>query len=269
MSLQLLPDTYTTTGSPQVLHDLLISSGAALSPFSGFENASKAFNPSSLPLELEMSPGVTLYSGVLYSGQASYSEAPVVNGTDGEQPSQVTAGSFVLADNMCAVIGGSSGSNDRAVVWSSVPDTSQLPLSSASSSSTTLSLYDVMSFACNPACSNNGICSPFTNTCICAPGFNGTSCETCASGFFGPACKQCPSGCDQCDDGIQGTGRCLKKTIIGDPESCGCVNGQCGNGGQCACNAGWKDGSDGKKCSTCQDEFYLTSSGDCQGICIF
>ncbi|KAF5349643.1 hypothetical protein D9756_008985 [Leucocoprinus leucothites] len=268
VSVQLLPGTYTTTTNPQLLHNLLTASGATLSPSPGFENASKAFTPSSLPLELDMSPGMTVYNGALYSGQAVYSGFPetpeVASNTSEQQPSQVTAASFFLAGNMYAILGGPNGGNDRVVVWSSVPDTNQLPFSSASSSSTTLSVYDIVSSTCNPTCSSNGLCSPTSNTCVCAPGFTGNSCESCASGFFGPQCEQCPSGCDQCDDGIQGTGRCLKKPVVGAPESCGCVNGQCGNGGQCACNAGWKDGSDGKKCSTCQDGFYLTSSGDCQ-----
>jgi hypothetical protein len=149
------------------------------------------------------------------------------------------------------------------VVWNSVPDTAQLAFFSGSS--TTLNVFDIQSSTCTPTCSSNGICSPTNNTCICAPGFTGTSCESCASGFFGPTCQPCPGGCDQCDEGIQGTGRCLKKTIAGEPADCNCVNGQCGNGGQCVCNAGWQDGSNGEKCSTCQDGFFLTSTGDCQG----
>ncbi|KXN91956.1 Extracellular matrix protein FRAS1 [Leucoagaricus sp. SymC.cos] len=265
-SLHLLPGTYSTSTNPQLLHNLLTSSSASLSPSPGFENASQAFSPSSLSFELRMSPGMTVYDGARYSGQAAYSGFPETpsasNDTAEEPPTQVTAASFALSDNTYAIVGGSG--NDRVVIWTSVPDTTQLPFSSSSSSLNTLSVFNIQSSTCNPTCSGNSICSPTTNQCICAPGFTGSSCESCAPGFFGPNCQPCPGGCDQCDEGIQGTGRCLKKTIVGKPEDCGCVNGQCGNNGQCVCSAGWKDGSDGKKCSTCQDGFFLTSSGECQ-----
>ncbi|KAJ3554452.1 hypothetical protein NP233_g12421 [Leucocoprinus birnbaumii] len=267
VSLQLLPGSYTTSTNPQLLHNLLTASGASLSPSPGFEIATKGFSPSSLPLDLSLSPGMTVYSGILYSGQATYSGYPetpeVVTNASGPQPSQVSAASFLLADDMYVVMGGSNAGSDRVVVWDSVPDATQLPFSSSSSSTSTFSIFDIVSTTCNPTCSSNGLCSPTTNTCVCAPGFTGSSCEACAPGFFGPQCTQCPSGCAQCDEGIQGTGRCLKTNVTEDPASCGCVNGQCGTGGQCACNAGWKDGAGGK-CSVCQDGFYLTSSGDCQ-----
>lgn len=209
---------------------------------------------------------MTVFEGIRYSGQPSYSgfpETPSPNGDD-DQPIQVTASSFALSDNVYLVVDGPNGGDERVVFWESVPDVTQLPFSS-SGSGTTLSVIDIRSTTCNPTCSGNSICSPTTNKCVCAPGFTGSSCESCAPGFFGPKCEACPGGCDQCDEGIQGTGRCLKKTIVGKPEDCGCVNGQCGNNGQCACNAGWTDGNDGKKCSKCQQGFYLTSAGDCQG----
>jgi hypothetical protein len=271
-SLHLLPGTYSTTTNPQLLHNLLTSSGASLTPSPGFENATQAFKPPSLPLELSISPGMTVYDGILYSGQASYSGFPETPHDANASPTQIGAASFILSDNVYAVLGGSNGGGDRIVVWDSVPDTAQLPFFSSSSSSppATLNIFDISSTTCNPTCSSSGVCSPTTNTCVCAPGFTGTSCESCSPGFFGPNCQACPGGCDQCDEGTQGTGICLKKTVVGQPGSCGCVNGQCGNNGQCTCNAGWKDGSDGTKCSTCQDGFFLTSTGECQGkrLCV-
>ncbi|KAF9453697.1 hypothetical protein P691DRAFT_855337 [Macrolepiota fuliginosa MF-IS2] len=274
-SLHLLPGTYTTASNPQLLHTVLTSSGASLTPFPGFENASQTFKSSNLPLELDMSPGLTVFGDIRYSGQGTYSgfsDTPPSpsNNDGGDQPTQISASSFALSSNVYAVVGGLGSGGDQVVFWDSVPDVTQLPFSSSSgpgsssSSAALLNLFDISSTTCSSACSSNGICSPTNNTCICAPGFTGTSCETCASGFFGPKCQACPSDCDQCDEGIQGTGRCLNKTITGRPESCGCVNGQCGSNGQCTCNAGWADGTDGTKCSKCQPGFYLTSAGDCR-----
>lgn len=279
-SLHLLPGTYTSTTNPQLLHRLLTSAGASLSPFPGFENVSQAFtSSSSLPLDLAMSPGLTTYAGVRYSGQASYtgfqepsSSSDIAQGeaSSSLSPTQMTASSLTLSDDVYMIVGGSSNASDRVVLWDSVPDVTQLPLtsslvSSSSGSVINLNLISLYSTTCNPTCSSNGVCSPLNNTCLCAPGFTGSSCESCAPGFFGPTCQACPGGCDQCDEGIQGTGRCLKKTIVGKPEDCGCVNGQCGNNGQCVCNAGWQDAPAGEKCAKCQDGFFLTSTGDCQG----
>ncbi|EKM83166.1 hypothetical protein AGABI1DRAFT_69401 [Agaricus bisporus var. burnettii JB137-S8] len=271
ISLHLLPGTYSSATSPQLLHNLLTSSSASLSPSTGFENASKSFNPTDLPFELELSPGITIYDGLLYSGQSLYGGFPDKPPPDQKSSQKdITLGSLAISQNVFIVIGGSSDSDDRVVVWNSIPDIRQLPssaslpASSSSSSTATLRIIDVGSSTCNPQCSGNSICSPTTGRCVCAPGFTGTSCESCSPGLFGPTCQACPDGCDQCDEGISGSGICLKKTVTGKPGDCGCVNGQCGSNGQCACNAGWKDGDDGRKCSKCQDGFFLTSTGDCQ-----
>lgn len=225
-------------------------------------------------MELTISPGITIYDGLLYSGRALYGGFPDRPPPDqNSSQKEITLSSLALSPNVYIVIDGSGDTNDRIVVWNSIPDIRQLPSSassspssSLSSSSTTLRIVDVGSTTCNPQCSGNSICSPTTGQCICAPGFTGTSCETCSPGLFGPTCQACPSNCDQCDEGIAGTGKCLRKTVSGKPADCGCVNGLCGSDGQCACNAGWKDGDDGRKCSKCQDGFFLTSTGDCQGI---
>ncbi|TFK34913.1 insulin-like growth factor binding protein [Crucibulum laeve] len=252
VSVLLLPGQYTSTTNPQLLHNLLTSSSASLTPSAGFENASL----STLPLNLALSAGLAVYSQPLYSGQAGFSSLP--SAPFGNTSVPLAASSLALSNNVWAAV--SVGSNQRIVLWDSVPDVSQLP-------SSPLSLLDIQSSACSPACAGAGICSA-EGVCTCPPGFNGTSCESCGPGFFGPTCQACPKDCTTCDEGISGTGRCLVPVIPNEPSTCNCLNGACGDNGQCTCNAGWTTSDNGTACAKCASGFFLTSAGDCQ-VCQF
>ncbi|KAF9530033.1 hypothetical protein CPB83DRAFT_851473 [Crepidotus variabilis] len=252
--IHLLPGTYSSTTSPQVLHDALTASSASLNSSPGFSNSTSI----SLPLNLALQSGLSVYTGNLYSGQATFQSLPNIPVINTSVP--LSSRSLALSSNVWIAV--TSSGNSRTIVWSAVPDTAQLPTSLQSS----FSLVDIQSAACTPGCSaSGGVCSA-SGTCQCLPGFTGSSCESCAAGFFGPTCQACPSNCSQCDEGITGSGRCLKPDLANDPAKCNCKNGVCGTDGKCQCNAGFTTGDDGTACSKCTSGFFQTSSGDCQ-IC--
>lgn len=230
---------------------MLTSSSASLSPSPGF-NASL-----SLPINLALEPGLAIYAEALYSGQSGFTSLPSTPSVNSSTP--LTAKSIALSSSVW-IAANSGSSNQRVIIWDSVPDVNQLPLGSSGS----LSLVDIQSSACSPPCAGSGVCSA-SGTCQCAPGFTGSSCESCATGFFGPECKPCPDNCTTCDEGITGTGRCVKPVVANAPATCNCLNGACGTNGQCACNAGFTTGDDGKACAKCSTGFFLTSTGDCKG----
>ncbi|KAJ7063671.1 insulin-like growth factor binding protein [Mycena amicta] len=250
-SVLLLPGQYTTTTNPQLVHDLLTSPHATLNPTPGFGSNSS----SSLPLNVAVSPGLAIYAQSLYSGKVAFSALPSAPVANTSTP--LSAESMALASNVWVAM--SVGSNGRIVLWDSVPDTSQLP----SSSSGSMSLLDMQSATCSSPCASSGTCSA-SGTCICAPGFNGTSCETCAPGFFGPKCQACPAGCASCDEGISGTGRCLTPPVPNPLTACNCLNGNCNPDGSCSCNPGWTTADNGTSCAKCASGFFSTSTGDCK-----
>ncbi|THV05670.1 hypothetical protein K435DRAFT_744555 [Dendrothele bispora CBS 962.96] len=255
-SVLLLPGQYTASTNPQLLHDLLTSSSASLSPSSGFENSSSS---TSLPLDIALSPGLAIYSDSLYGGSAGFSSLPT-SPLNPNSSTPISAESFALSDNVWVAL--SIGSQDRVVLWESVPDVSQLSLSGS------ISLLDIQSSRCSPSCSSNGVCSASSGSCVCQDGFTGTSCESCAPGHFGPKCQVCPQDCDKCDEGINGSGVCLSGPQISNaPSTCNCLNGECSSsGGQCTCNPGWTTADNGTACAKCASGFFLTSTGDCS-IC--
>ncbi|KAF8826007.1 hypothetical protein HHX47_DHR6000718 [Lentinula edodes] len=225
-SALLLPGQYTTTTDPELLHALLTSSSASLSPSTGFNSSSV-----SLPLTVALEPGLAIYSNTQSGGSAGFSSLP--NSLVGNSSTSLSAQSLALSSNIWAAI--NVGSRSRVVFWDSVPDFSQLVVSGS------LSLVDMQSSAFEPACSSNSICTS-PGTCSCAAGFTGASCE---SGFFGLSCQACTSSCLDCDDGISGTGKCLAFNITNAPSSCNSLNGECGSSGQCSCNAGWTTADNG------------------------
>ncbi|KAF7348623.1 Extracellular matrix protein FRAS1 [Mycena venus] len=253
----LLPGQYTSTTNPQLLHNLLTSSSATLSPSPGFKNSTSSL---ALPLNVAQEPGLSIYAGPLYSGQPAFTSIPSAPiGANSSTP--LTLRSLALSSSVWIAINSPAPGNSRVIVWDSIPDIAQLPTSAPS----TLTLFDIESAACSPPCASSGICSA-AGTCTCAPGFTGPSCETCSPGFFGPGCAACPSGCKTCDDGITGTGRCLDTTPTNAPASCNCVNGVCNANGSCTCTAGFTTAANGTACSQCAPGFFLTSTGDCS-IC--
>ncbi|KAJ7150274.1 hypothetical protein C8R46DRAFT_1008412 [Mycena filopes] len=251
-SVLLLPGQYTATTDPQLVHDLLTSSHATLIPNPGFGNSSA----STLPLNVAVNPGLAIYANSLYSGKAAFSSLPSVPVSNGAG-TPLSAESMALSSSIWVAL--SFGSNGRVIVWDSVPDTAQLPLGSVGS----MSLLDMQSSTCSPPCASSGTCSS-SGTCACAPGFNGTSCETCAAGFFGPTCQACPPGCSSCDEGISGTGRCLSPPVANPLSACNCLNGECNADGSCTCNPGWVTAANGTACAKCTSGFFATSTGDCK-----
>ncbi|KAJ4493256.1 hypothetical protein C8R41DRAFT_951206 [Lentinula lateritia] len=249
-SALLLPGQYTTTTDPELLHALLTSSSASLSPSTGFNSSSV-----SLPLSVALELGLAIYSNTLSGGPAGFSS--LLHSPVGNSSTSLSAQSLTLSSNIWAAI--NVGSRNCVVFWDSVPDFSQLAVSGS------LCLVVMQSSACEPACSSNGICTS-SGTCSCAAGFTGASCESCESGFFGLSCQACSSGCLDCDDGISGTGKCLAFNITNAPSSCNCLNGECGSSGECSCNAGWTTADNGTACAKCASGFFLTSTGDCK-IC--
>jgi hypothetical protein len=250
-SLLLLPGQYTSTTNPELLHSLLTSSSASLAPSSGFGNSTSKI---SLPLNVELQPGLAVFPQSLYSGESSFSQ--LTPASNSSKP--LSAGSLALSANVWAAINSSS---NRIILWDSVPDTSQLPSGSQSS----FSILEIQSSSCSPPCSGSGVCSA-SGQCLCASNFNGSSCESCAEGFFGPTCQQCPADCATCDQGISGSGRCLLPAVNNAPQSCNCLNGICQNGG-CTCNTGWTTAANGTACAKCSNGFFLTNGGECQGTC--
>ncbi|KAG5722304.1 Protein MAM3 [Termitomyces sp. T112] len=248
----LLPGQYTSDSSPQLLHSVLTSSAASLSPSPGFNASLKT-----LPLNLALGPGLAIFSDTLYSGQSGFSALPtnlIVNSS-----SPLAAKSLSLSSNIWITT--TNGSPDeRVILWDSVPDINELPLGLHPIS---LSLVDIQLNACSPPCAASGICSA-SGTCKCAPGFTGSSCETCETGFFGPKCQPCPANCTTCDDGITGSGRCLQPIVANAPSTCNCLNGVCGTNGSCTCNTGFTKSDNGTACAKCSPGFFSTSTEDCK-----
>lgn len=199
-----------------------------------------------------------MYPSVNYSGPSTFTALPSTNAS--RASTSTSAGSVVLASNIWAAVSSGPSSSDRLILWDSIPDVAQLPSGSSLSS---LSIIDIQSAACSPPCAGAGICSA-SGTCTCPAGFTGSSCESCAAGFFGPTCQACPAGCQTCDDGISGSGRCLLP-VSTNSTACNCLNGVCGSNGQCTCNSGWTAASNGTACAQCAPGFFLTSDGNCQG----
>jgi hypothetical protein len=248
--MQLLPGHYTAKTNPQLLHNLLVSPSSTLIGSPGFHSASL----SSLPLDLQLEPGIAIYSKSFYSGQASFAKLPDAPVANTSIP--LSASSIAIAPNVWISV---SNSNNRLILWDSVPDTSQLP------STGSLTLLDIQSSNCSPPCSGSSVCST-SGTCTCPTGFTGSSCESCQDGFFGPTCEPCPAGCSNCDQGISGSGRCLTP-IVDDPlVKCNCLNGLCETDGRCTCTGGWTTGNNGTACAKCAPGFFLTTTGDCRGI---
>ena len=247
--LLLLPGQYTQSTNPELLHAVLTSSAASVSGSSGFSNSSSV----SLPLSIELQPGIAFYSSANYSSTASFIALPTT-----ANASNVTtafdATSFVLSSNTWAEVKTSSA---RLILWDASPDVGQLP-----GSLEDLTLSQIQSGSCSTPCSSGGVCTS-QGSCACLPGFTGSSCETCESGFFGPNCQACASDCALCDDGIGGTGACLK--VESATQNCNCINGECQSGGSCTCNAGWANSSNGTQCAQCADGFFLADDGSCQG----
>ncbi|KAJ7863805.1 TNFR/NGFR cysteine-rich region family protein [Mycena olivaceomarginata] len=258
-SALLLPGQYTSTTNPQLLHTLLTSSSASLASSPGFKNSTTTSGSGSgvaLPLNVAQEPGLAIYNGPLYSGQAAFTAIPAAPVAVNAPSTPLALQSLTLPPNVWIAVS-STNSTQRVVIWDSVPDTSQLPPTAPS----TFSLVQLESAACPAPCASSGICTA-AGTCACAPGFTGASCETCAPGFFGAGCAACPAGCKTCDDGPTGSGRCLDSGSSSVAQ-CNCVNGACNADGSCACTAGFTTAGNGTQCAQCAAGFFQTAAGGC------
>lgn len=172
----------------------------------------------------------------------------------------VTLGaSFQLLGNAWATLT-SSKDNSSIIIRDSASDTSALPLPLPP-----YVITNIQSSSCSPPCSTGGSCNPASPVCTCLKGFNGTLCQSCAEGHFGSSCQPCPSNCENCDQGISGSGRCLPSAVR-TAAKCKCLNGVCDSDGGCTCLPGWGASSNGTKCAQCEQGFFMTSTGGCQSM---
>ncbi|KAG2003450.1 insect antifreeze protein [Coprinopsis cinerea AmutBmut pab1-1] len=264
--LHLLPGTYTSTTSPQFLHNTLTTSGITSLGSQGFTNSTR------LPLELFLDLGIAIFEFPRYTGESAF--AGVIDDDSGPVESDfsipLNASGLLTARDLVTTLFYTRNQNDtrRVTVWDAIPDFKQLPAAIASVSSS-IALHNLESITCqtkrNPTpCSSKGYCTP-EGSCLCAPGFAGDACEQCAAGHWGPECEPCPDNCTSCDEGIGGTGRCLTRfTEPGAPSTCNCENGVCGEDDECQCLPGWRSPNGGPQCSECAQGFFKTSNGDCR-----
>ncbi|EAU82768.2 insect antifreeze protein [Coprinopsis cinerea okayama7 len=262
--LHLLPGTYTSTTSPQFLHNTLTTSGITSLGSQGFTNSTR------LPLELFLDLGIAIFEFPRYTGESAF--AGVIDDDSGPVESDfsipLNASGLLTARDLVTTLFYTRNQNDtrRVTVWDAIPDFKQLPAAIASVSSS-IALHNLESITCqtkrNPTpCSSKGYCTP-EGSCLCAPGFAGDACEQCAAGHWGPECEPCPDNCTSCDEGIGGTGRCLTRfTEPGAPSTCNCENGVCGEDDECQCLPGWRSPNGGPQCSECAQGFFKTSNGD-------
>ncbi|PFH50509.1 hypothetical protein AMATHDRAFT_144925 [Amanita thiersii Skay4041] len=249
--IHLLPGQYTSSTSSQNLRNALTSSSSALTSSPGINNVS---TPLSLPVNIQLAPGIATYTGPSYSGRSTFTSVPSLPVSNNSTP--LNAESIAISPGTWAIV---KADSDRFVIWDSVPSVSQLPIGASAS----LSLSDLQSSSCSSPCAGSSVCNA-SGTCQCPQGFTGSSCESCAPGFFGPKCQSCPENCSKCDDGINGSGQCLEPTIKNPPLSCNCLNGVCGSDGQCTCNPGFTKADNGTSCAKCSSGFFLSTTGNCQ-----
>ncbi|QRW26741.1 TNFR/NGFR cysteine-rich region family protein [Rhizoctonia solani] len=210
-------------------------------------------NSSSFPYTVSVSSGALAFGANHYVGDS------ILVALSSNLSSPRLPASVAVPPNT-AVTFRSASSQSSLVIFASVPDTAQLPLTAPD-----LTFSAVQSTSCSPACASGGACTA-NGTCACAQGFSGSQCEQCAPGFFGPTCQKCQDAC--CDDGMAGSGKCLGSKNKTSSDICGCDKGTCGSDGRCTCNAGWASPTSGQnstvKCSVCAPGFFQDASGECQ-----
>ena len=128
---------------------MLPSQQASLFLSSGFSNSSVPSTNPSLPLTVALQPGVLSYPQSLYRGQSTFTQ---LSAGPNRTTTTVPPGSFLVTLNTWAAL---TSSNRRIIVWDSIPDFVQLPLSSVGGS---LSLTEIQSMACSSPCASTGTC---------------------------------------------------------------------------------------------------------------
>ncbi|KAI5479323.1 hypothetical protein MNV49_003841 [Pseudohyphozyma bogoriensis] len=222
----LLPGTYTSSSSTTA-NSSLLTFGTSSTSFTaaGFSTTGTVGST----LSVSLLAGVTTYTGPLFQDTPTYTP---LSASSASTNSTGSIESFLLSDNIWAVltVGGSSGS--RVVAWDGVADVGNLPGGSGG---------------------------------VVLEGFQ-SSTYACATGLFGKTCEACPAGCTDCDDGITGTGMCLTTNTTTTAAVCNCANGVCASNSTtatCSCNAGWATASNGTQCAACASGYYMSSGGDC------
>ncbi|KAG9008026.1 hypothetical protein FRB94_013791 [Tulasnella sp. JGI-2019a] len=261
----LLIDQYSSASPPNVVSSLSGGlAGVSLPPYLSTSTSTTSGIISSLPFSISVVPGLVAFPSALFQGQASVLS---LNATaDVNSAQSLPVGSLLLSENSWAAF--TSPANKPIVFWDNTPDFTQLPSGLLSAQVGTITLVGLQSATCATPCAMSGQCNS-DGKCVCKPGFNGTSCETCAAGFYGPQCTACPSGCQTCDDGPTGSGKCLLPQTT---STCNCANGVC-NGSSCTCSPGWTtltatstttNATAAPQCSDCAAGFFKDSSGTCR-----
>ncbi|KAK4315072.1 hypothetical protein Pmani_013686 [Petrolisthes manimaculis] len=120
-----------------------------------------------------------------------------------------------------------------------------------------------------PDCENGGLCHPQTGSCLCAPGFQGTTCQNaCEKGYFGSSCAL------QCNETSLFFSPPTEKSCFGltmclpEPYGCSCPAGYWGPFCKETCSKGWYGAGCLQKCDHCIDQNCDRNSGWCPKGCV-
>lgn len=142
----LLPGTYssasvaTASNNNTLLSRFLLSSASTLQSWTGFI-ASPSTSSTANTITIDQTPGLLVYSASLFSGSSSllaYNDSFITNAT-----SSYTPLSYILSNGIFAIVEVPNSKNsekERMVLWSSVADTSELPVDLAKGSWDILSM---------------------------------------------------------------------------------------------------------------------------------
>ncbi|XP_069185368.1 angiopoietin-1 receptor-like [Procambarus clarkii] len=115
-----------------------------------------------------------------------------------------------------------------------------------------------------PDCQNGGICHAVIGTCVCAPGYNGATCQhACPRGSFGSSCQ---FTCQKDTLGFSPAteGQCEKLTIcLPEPYGCSCAPGYTGPVCDKECPAGRYGAGCSHDCDYCENNHCDSVSGSC------
>eukprot|EP01062_Namystynia_karyoxenos_P036362 TRINITY_DN2647_c0_g3_i1.p1 TRINITY_DN2647_c0_g3~~TRINITY_DN2647_c0_g3_i1.p1 ORF type:complete len:4800 (+),score=1009.59 TRINITY_DN2647_c0_g3_i1:104-14503(+) len=132
-----------------------------------------------------------------------------------------------------------------------------------------------------PKCGGHGLCEPDASICVCSNQWDQeVACTQCRKGWWGMACdRRCTCQVGICDDGFNGTGRCISCSKDGwGPDCLPCASpggltcgghGVCDQGingtGFCKCeHSGWDEM---RSCADCRtDRFGADCTKMCAGI---
>lgn len=161
----LLPGTYTSASASTANTSLLAFGTSSTQQVSlGFTGTGTVGSTYSVAL----APGLTTYPSPLFEGSPSYT---ALSTSTNSITNTTTIESFLLSDNMFAVlnVGGTSGS--RVVAWEGVADVGNMAAGSGG-----VTVVSLQSSSCSIPCASGGVCMA-NSTCVCQPGFTGATCS--------------------------------------------------------------------------------------------